>query len=139
MPHITEHYSFSGEHYLTIDGVKYAARLYLPHIHRDLYDRTHVQNFLIPSIGTIRHHDYPEIQRFPSPEIVQTLQDLFGVALVPARLGQRYEVEYKGDRPIVIDNSLETIFAPSMIINFGQFQAARSNNLATLSTSVSET
>jgi hypothetical protein len=139
MLQIENHYYFSGEHFFSINGIKYAVRLSLPHAHGDLYDRSHVKKVILPLIGTVRHHDYPEIQRFPSPEIVKALQDLFGVALVSARLGTQYEVEWKGDRPILIDNSIETIFIPSMITNFSRFNFVRTGNLATLKTSASKT
>jgi hypothetical protein len=139
MSTITAHYSYSGEHFLVIDDQYYAVRLFLSHADRDERIPGYAEKTLIPLIGTIRHHNYPEIQRFPSPEIVKVLQDLFGVALVPARLSTTLEVQHQGDRPLVIDNSVETIFVPSMITNFTRFQTARSGNLATLETSASQT
>jgi hypothetical protein len=138
MNKIEGYYQFAGEHYLTLDGVKYAARLSFPHVHKDLFDCNYVDNILVPLIGTVRHHHYPEIQRFPKDEALRVLRDLLGVALVPARLDERYEIEYKGDRPTVTDNSVETIFVPSMITNFTHFQAARAGKLATLIASTSE-
>jgi hypothetical protein len=139
MNKIEGYYQFAGEHYLTLDGVKYAARLSFPHVHKDLFDCNYVDNILIPLIGTVRHHHYPEIQKYPAPEPLRVLRDLFGVALVSARLSATYQIEYKGDRPTVTDNSIETIFVPSMIINFTHFQSARAGKLATLIASTSKT
>jgi hypothetical protein len=136
---IETHCYFDGEHFFIVDNVKYAAKLFLPHYQRDTYDHNQLEKIILPLIGTVRHHDYPEIERYPNTEIVEKLQDLFGVALVPARLSTRYEIEWKGDRPSLIDNGVETIFVPSMITNFARFRAVMSGNLATPETSTSKT
>lgn len=62
--------------------------------------------------------------------MTQFLQGFFGVNLVPAKLGTSYKVEYQGQRPIVVDNGVELIFAPSLITNFGQFRSVRSSAVA---------
>jgi hypothetical protein len=136
---IETHCYFDGEHFFIVDNVKYAAKLFLPHYQRDTYDRNQLEKIIMPLIGTIRYHNHPARYQYPGAEIVKELQDLFGVALVPARFNTCYEIEWKGDRPSLIDNGVETIFVPSMITNFARFRTVMSGNLATPETSTSKT
>ena len=113
---------FLGKYVFTLDGAQYRIRTRLANEIAALYDDAHVKTVILPLIGTVVHHSFPEIHSFPDPQYVNVLQDLLGISLIPARLTPNFEIVYLGIPPVLINTGFEITFHPSQIKDFQRYQ-----------------